>query len=63
MLEQGGHIRRITEVRYADIAPAQELLDIGEDFGTVTITEGCTSQWWTKNIVLVRSTSRSTVFR
>jgi sugar-specific transcriptional regulator TrmB len=31
IVEQGGSIRGISDVRYADIAPAQEVLDIRED--------------------------------
>jgi len=31
IIEQGGSIRGISDVRYADIAPAQEVLDIRED--------------------------------
>ncbi|MGZ5521223.1 MAG: TrmB family transcriptional regulator [Halobacteriota archaeon] len=31
IVEQGGSIRGISDVRYADIAPAQEVLDIPED--------------------------------
>jgi sugar-specific transcriptional regulator TrmB len=31
IIECGGHIRGITDIRYADIAPVQEVLDIGED--------------------------------
>jgi len=31
LIERGGYIRGISEVKYADIAPAQEVLDIGEE--------------------------------
>jgi sugar-specific transcriptional regulator TrmB len=31
VIEQGGSVRGITDINYADIAPAQEVLDIGED--------------------------------
>jgi len=31
LIEHGGFVRGITDIRYADIAPAQEILDIGED--------------------------------
>lgn len=31
VIEQGGFVRGITDISYADIAPAQELVDIGED--------------------------------
>jgi sugar-specific transcriptional regulator TrmB len=31
VIEQGGSVRGITDINYADIAPAQEVLDLGED--------------------------------
>ena len=31
LIEHGGSVRGITDISHADIAPAQEVLDIGED--------------------------------
>ena len=31
LIERGGHVKGISEVKYADIAPAQEVLEIGEE--------------------------------
>jgi sugar-specific transcriptional regulator TrmB len=31
LIGRGGHVRGISEVKYSDIAPAQEVLDIGEE--------------------------------
>jgi sugar-specific transcriptional regulator TrmB len=31
VVERGGHVRGISDISYADIAPAQEVLDIGEE--------------------------------
>jgi hypothetical protein len=31
LVERGGHVKGISEISYADIAPTQEVLDIGEE--------------------------------
>jgi sugar-specific transcriptional regulator TrmB len=31
LIERGGYVRGISEIKYADIAPAQEVLDVGEE--------------------------------
>ncbi len=63
LVERGGHVKGISDISYADIAPAQEVLDIGEELRHYEAYGGYISQWWIKNTVLAQSTSILSISR